>query len=698
MAHMKSLKILGALLGGVGVLLACTPEKRDFDEILERGGSAGSAGELSSAGTANLAGEAGDHAGMAGAAGHSGASGNGGTAGTTGATTGGSSAASGASSTSGGASSTSGGASSTSGGASSTSGGTSSGTGGTSGAAAGGDSGAGGASCVPTETTESTCDDNLDNDCNGRTDCDDIERCSTLPLCCVATQDTETLCDNATDDDCDGLRDCADSDCEGQPTCAPACESTATNESAACNDGVDNDCDGLTDCEDDSDCALATECLPACVPIATAEDENAGANCSDSLDDDCDGFVDCADSDCAATSACAPACTPTTEDCNTAEDEDCDGFAGCADGGCISVAPCCDVNNTGPEICNDGINNNCDSFVDCPVIENAFPAIPAQTRFNWEGGAAAGDDVRIQLEPPFAGLGDYVVQCRTGKPGTIAIKNFQVCNPADPSSLDVVPVDSTYANDPANNGLTVTQIRYAFLNGSYSDWTATRPYYVHNSLVGAPFCPDKATDLEYFQAAAPYLGGTTAPLFAHAEARLANPFVNIDFAPPVSATFTISDTDGPEEILSLRRRFILDPDRHMILMKRVYASRRADARRCLAALIRKHDSNYIDFKNQHFNGCDALVINKAGAGVCLAVDLNGLAVFPIPFQTTSLWASQYSGEFPLRLVDHFIWRKLLKRNTNGEIRLFSPKCYAPETCADSDSNILFLPDRSLFTL
>ena len=64
------------------------------------------------------------------------------------------------------------------------------------------------------------------------------------------------ICNDGIDNDGDGDTDCADSDCAGDPACAPAAE--------ICNDGIDNDGDGDTDCAD-SDCAGD----PACAPTAT---------------------------------------------------------------------------------------------------------------------------------------------------------------------------------------------------------------------------------------------------------------------------------------------------------------------------------------------------------------------------------------------------------------------------------------------
>jgi hypothetical protein len=128
--------------------------------------------------------------------------------------------------------------------------------------------------------TETDCDDGLDNDNDGFTDCDDTD-CADDPACTP----TEDNCDDGVDNDNDGFTDCDDTDCADDPACTP----TEDN----CDDGVDNDNDGFTDC-DDFDCADD----PACPSI---EDD-----CEDGVDNDNDGFTDCDDFDCVRAPNCVP--------------------------------------------------------------------------------------------------------------------------------------------------------------------------------------------------------------------------------------------------------------------------------------------------------------------------------------------------------------------------------------------------------
>jgi hypothetical protein len=96
--------------------------------------------------------------------------------------------------------------------------------------------------CTPTEPTEVTCDDGIDNDCDTLIDAADPD-CPT----CTITEDPEVTCDDGLDNDCDGFIDAADPDC---PTCTITEDPEVT-----CDDGLDNDCDGFID-GNDPDCQV----------------------------------------------------------------------------------------------------------------------------------------------------------------------------------------------------------------------------------------------------------------------------------------------------------------------------------------------------------------------------------------------------------------------------------------------------------
>jgi hypothetical protein len=104
----------------------------------------------------------------------------------------------------------------------------------------------------PTEPgTETTCDDSLDNDCDGLTDCSDPD------------------CDPACQMQCS---DYGKGDCNNDPTCewvgnskkgscqdAVVCEPTGPEE-GNCADGIDNDCVNGTDCADTAACGADPVC------------------------------------------------------------------------------------------------------------------------------------------------------------------------------------------------------------------------------------------------------------------------------------------------------------------------------------------------------------------------------------------------------------------------------------------------------
>ncbi len=98
------------------------------------------------------------------------------------------------------------------------------------------------------------------------------------------------VCDDGIDNDCDGTTDCADNECEAQ------CPSTSPEN---CVDGIDNDGDRKVDCAD-RDCRKD----PACTSGDTGGSEGKGKTCSDGQDNDGDGATDCDDSDCSRSKAC----------------------------------------------------------------------------------------------------------------------------------------------------------------------------------------------------------------------------------------------------------------------------------------------------------------------------------------------------------------------------------------------------------
>jgi hypothetical protein len=103
------------------------------------------------------------------------------------------------------------------------------------------------------------CDDIIDNDCDGKMDCDDNE-CTNAPVC--QTSSEPEVCDDGIDNDGDNKIDCADKkDCNSDPVCGGGGGGGGGGGSPeVCDDGVDNDGDGKTDCADKKDCGRDPAC------------------------------------------------------------------------------------------------------------------------------------------------------------------------------------------------------------------------------------------------------------------------------------------------------------------------------------------------------------------------------------------------------------------------------------------------------
>ena len=160
-------------------------------------------------------------------------------------------------------------------------------TGGTGGGGVGGTGGqaTGGAGGGGVCGTHEICDNGVDDDCNGLTDCLD-PACKSLPIC--IDKKTE-ICNNGIDDNGNGLIDCKDPECYGDPACfAPGHE--------ICNNGIDDNDNGLVDCQD-------PECFsdPTCIVHPGTE------ICDNGIDDNGDGLTDCADPQCKTFPACLSA-------------------------------------------------------------------------------------------------------------------------------------------------------------------------------------------------------------------------------------------------------------------------------------------------------------------------------------------------------------------------------------------------------
>jgi len=287
-------------------------------------------------------------------------------------------------------------------------------------------------SCVAGSPVTESCNDAVDNDCNGLIDCLDTATCALDPACVappVCTdndQDTyfaeggqcgladcndnnAAINPGATDNNCNGvdencdsvadegyiatLTNCGIGACAAtgqlictagttQNTCNPGTPTTET-----CNDAIDNNCNGLTDCADTAACSSD----PACVspPVCTDADQDTyaieGAAC---------GLIDCNDANAAINPGAIEVCDSIDNNCNGQIDE-CSAGHACSNSGlcltdsdgdgivdiddnCISTpnpgqADCnnnnlgdaCDtINPDAQETCGNKIDDNCNGKID----------------------------------------------------------------------------------------------------------------------------------------------------------------------------------------------------------------------------------------------------------------------------------------------------------------------------------------------
>lgn len=158
---------------------------------------------------------------------------------------------------------------------------------------------------TPEGASFGNCDDGIDNDCDGRIDCDDPD-CSSLSICDAGCAVTCLHClsivpSNAsvtTGECCDSSKSCyqcdpganwnvAGSDCVLITTCTDGETRSCGSDVGTCEEGIETCAGGV----------WGGVCVGEITPVAEI--------CNDGKDNNCDGFVDCADADCSSDPACA---------------------------------------------------------------------------------------------------------------------------------------------------------------------------------------------------------------------------------------------------------------------------------------------------------------------------------------------------------------------------------------------------------
>jgi hypothetical protein len=226
-------------------------------------------------------------------------------------------------------------------------------------------------------TGDPTCEDGLDNNCNGLTDTAEDPNCQ-----CTPTGLPDDNCDGI-DDDCNGVADdaypstptncglgvCASTgeitcvDAQVVDTCTPGPQEESTD--VTC-DGRDGDCDGQTD-EDfvttPTTCGVGVcagntgqlECqigavVDTCDPLA-GQTEPTDVTC-DGLDGDCDGPAD--EDYVSSTTSCGTGVCAST------------GVLQCAGGTETDTCSAGSPTETPEATCDDGLDNDCDGLTDGP--------------------------------------------------------------------------------------------------------------------------------------------------------------------------------------------------------------------------------------------------------------------------------------------------------------------------------------------
>ncbi|MEK7116101.1 MAG: hypothetical protein AAB879_01770, partial [Patescibacteria group bacterium] len=105
----------------------------------------------------------------------------------------------------------------------------------------------------PENTTAGNCADALDNDLDGKVDCQDTG-CSTAVSC---QENNDPNCTDGIDNNVNGLIDCQEASCRAGPY-----GGCALSEAGKCGDGKDNNGNGLLDCADLACAGIDPLCLP----------------------------------------------------------------------------------------------------------------------------------------------------------------------------------------------------------------------------------------------------------------------------------------------------------------------------------------------------------------------------------------------------------------------------------------------------
>ncbi|MDH5673863.1 MAG: hypothetical protein OEZ06_17025 [Myxococcales bacterium] len=359
----------------------------------------------------------------------------------------------------------------------------------------------------------------------------------------------------------------------------------------------------------------------------------------------------------------------------------------------------------------DGLDNECDGLWDRPVInwEKTFPS---------RGGASSAADVAIYVEPTVIAGG--TLYCRSYKRSGTA-PTWSTC----PNPI----VNTANSGSAANDGAWRTDFRWRYDDGRIGH-SISFDYYIHHSLHLAPRCPElAATDEAIFEAAQKHLDASLSgsykdpgPFAIGENTFLANPFVVVGYRPVVDGSFWlmrkevphVANNDYMAEMWSLRKRFVASPDGRYVLLRRTYVAKRKysteGVKSCKVARFEQSVSNFRPPPNAttgfgYYYGdlydCDAVVVNRAGAGVCINAPTAAPAVFPLHYEyAMTLPGYGNSNKYMWRaLIDERGWHGVFKAFDfpNPPVpgyRNFSEKC-ATAGCNSGYPYMEYLPDMAI---
>jgi hypothetical protein len=307
------------------------------------------------------------------------------------------------------------------------------------------------------------------------------------------------------------------------------------------------------------------------------------------------------------------------------------------DGACF---PRTDRTHCGPSCATCAGQQVCDGkCVDPPAPE--FAQVP-RSATGWTDGA--GTPLTVGLKP--TGQPGTKYECRSAPAAAFATAPEPAwgnCDGANGEGTSHRPTE----NATTPEGTYVTAYRYVL--GTYTSPEIRTRYYVHKTLNGVATCPRQGVPLDgphftndqYFAAATAFATAnaaafpTTAQFPVLGETRadpiyLGNPWIKIPFV-GVDHTFAMNASDGWDDdpwpkagqnyLLnerSLRHKWVMNPERTMILVARQYIHPKTNDCRQRFEIGNPTELAYgPPGRGARFLDCEAFVLNSKGNGICL---------------------------------------------------------------------------------